>query len=118
VALDGLEILAKMYFAAGAKKVLPFVYGAPTVLNSVDEVSKIRENPHSVTDFSGLITHLMGTARMGEDPKRSVVGTDFQCHDVKGLYITDSSVFPTNLGVNPQHTIMAMTRQACRQMVN
>ena len=37
---------------------------------------------------------------------------DFQVHGVDGLHVVDSSVFPTNLGVNPQHSIMAMSRLA------
>ena len=45
---------------------------------------------------------------MGSDPKTSVVGPDFRHHVVDRLYIADSSVFPTNTGVNPQISIMAM----------
>ena len=55
---------------------------------------------------------LFGGATMGVDPKTSVVGPDFATHEVAGLYVVDSSVFPTNLGVNPQHSIMAMSRLA------
>jgi len=35
---------------------------------------------------------------------------DFATHEAKALYVLDSSIFPTNLGVNPQHSIMAMAR--------
>ena len=38
-------------------------------------------------------------------------------HEVAGLYVVDSSVFPTNLGVNPQHSIMAMSRLAATRIV-
>jgi len=37
-------------------------------------------------------------------------------HGTEGLYVVDSSVFPTNLGVNPQHTIMAMARLASQRL--
>ena len=53
---------------------------------------------------------------MGIDPRTSVVRPDFECHEVTGLYVVDSSVFPTNLGVNPQHSIMAMSRLAATQI--
>jgi choline dehydrogenase-like flavoprotein len=53
---------------------------------------------------------------MGADPRTSVVGPDFQTHEVRGLYVVDSSVFPTNLGVNPQHSIMAMSRLAATRL--
>ncbi len=52
--------------------------------------------------------HLLGTARMGLDPKDSVVGPDGSTHDVEGLYIVDSSVFVTSSCVNPANTIQAI----------
>ncbi len=52
--------------------------------------------------------HLMGTARMGLDPSRSVVNEWGRCHDVKNLFIVDGSVFVTSAGVNPTHTIQAL----------
>ena len=56
------------------------------------------------------MTHLFGTARMGSDPRASVVRPDFRHHHVDGLYVADSSVFPSNLGVNPQIAIMALAQ--------
>jgi len=52
--------------------------------------------------------HLMGTARMGTDPKRSVVDSWCRSHDVKNLFIVDGSVFVTSGGVNPTNTIQAL----------
>ncbi len=52
--------------------------------------------------------HLMGTARMGKDPKTSVVNERGQAHDVKNLFIVDGSVFVTAGGVNPTSTIQAI----------
>ena len=51
--------------------------------------------------------HLMGTARMGTDPKRSVVNEWGRSHDVKNLFIVDGSIFVTSGGVNPTATIQA-----------
>jgi len=53
--------------------------------------------------------HLMGTARMGTDPERSVVGPHGRSHDVKNLFIIDGSVFVTSGGVNPTNTIQAIS---------
>jgi choline dehydrogenase-like flavoprotein len=50
----------------------------------------------------------MGTARMGTDPKRSVVNEWGRSHDVKNLFIVDGSVFVTSGGVNPTSTIQAL----------
>ena len=52
--------------------------------------------------------HLMGTARMGSDPKTSVVNPWGRCHDVRNLFIVDGSIFVTSAGVNPTHTIQAL----------
>ncbi len=55
--------------------------------------------------------HLNGTARMGDDPRRSVVNADCRSWDIGNLWICDGSVFPTVGGVNPSLTIQAI---ACR----
>ncbi|RPH92626.1 MAG: GMC family oxidoreductase [Lysobacterales bacterium] len=52
--------------------------------------------------------HLLGTARMGRDPERSVVNEWGRSHDVKNLFIVDGSVFVTSGGVNPTSTIQAI----------
>ncbi|MGH7154096.1 MAG: GMC family oxidoreductase, partial [Acetobacteraceae bacterium] len=57
-------------------------------------------------EYSGW--HLMGTARMGNDPERSVVNPWGRSHDVKNLFIVDGSVFVTAGGVNPTNTIQAL----------
>jgi choline dehydrogenase-like flavoprotein len=55
--------------------------------------------------------HLNGTARMGDDPRTSVVDADCRSWDVPNLWVCDGSVFPTVGGVNPSLTIQAI---ACR----
>ena len=52
--------------------------------------------------------HLMGTARMGTDPARSVVNEWGRSHDVKNLFVVDGSIFVTSAGVNPTRTIQAL----------
>ena len=52
--------------------------------------------------------HLLGTARMGDDPTRSVVNAWGRCHDVKNLFIVDGSIWVTSGGVNPTSTIPAL----------
>jgi choline dehydrogenase-like flavoprotein len=56
--------------------------------------------------------HLMGTARMGLDPQRSVVNEWGRCHDVRNLFVIDGSVFVTAAGVNPTNTIQAFALHA------
>ena len=52
--------------------------------------------------------HLMGTARMGDDPAQSVVDRWGRAHDVPNLYIIDGSIWPTSAGMNPTATIAAL----------
>jgi len=115
-AVRGIALLARMMFEAGAREVWPGLYGVPATLRSIDDVRAIDAMPADARHFSFISTHLFGTARMGLDPRASVVGPDFQSHEVRGLYVVDSSVFPTNLGVNPQHSIMAMSRLAATRL--
>jgi len=52
--------------------------------------------------------HLMGTARMGSDPRTSVIDAEGRCHDVPNLYVVDGSTMVTSAGVNPTSTIQAV----------
>ncbi len=52
--------------------------------------------------------HLLGTARMGEDPEKSVVDRWGRTHDVSNLFIIDGSIFTTSACVNPTPTIQAL----------
>jgi choline dehydrogenase-like flavoprotein len=58
-----------------------------------------------------LSHHVQGSCRMGDDPKRSVVNSHCRMHDVKGLYLMDSSVIPSVIDANPSLTIMALSRR-------
>lgn len=115
-ALEGLELTTKILFEAGAEEVYPGAHGMPAVLRSADEAKAWREGPRDTRAYNMVMTHLFGATRMAPDPRAGVVGTDFQTHECEGLYVVDSGVFPTNLGVNPQHTIMAMARLAASRL--
>ncbi len=111
----GLRIIAGVMVEAGAEEIIPGVHGLPARLKR-DEIDLIEGASANVQDYTMVMTHLFGTARMGIDPTQSVVGPDFQVHDTSGVYVLDSSIFPTNLGVNPQHAIMAMAMAGARRI--
>ncbi|MCZ6901103.1 MAG: GMC family oxidoreductase [Bacteroidetes bacterium] len=61
----------------------------------------------------GFAIHEMGTARMGNDPKTSVLNKWNQCHDVPNLFVTDGSCMTSSACQNPSITYMALTARAC-----
>jgi choline dehydrogenase-like flavoprotein len=61
-------------------------------------------------------SHQCGTARMGADPRTSVVNPFSQTHQHENLFITDASVLPTSAAVNPALTIAALSLRAARRM--
>ena len=63
--------------------------------------------PVYVDRITGNCAHQHGTARMGEDPGRSVLDRWCRAHEVPNLYVFDGSPFPTSTGANPTLTIMA-----------
>ena len=92
---DAQEQAAEMLEAAGAKNVRNS--GEPSV--------------------PGFGIHEMGTARMGDDPRSSVLDKWNQTHDVANLFVTDGAAF-TSIGcVNPTLTMMALTVRACERIV-
>ena len=65
----------------------------------------------------GSETHEMGTARMGHDPKTSVLNKWNQAHDIKNLFITDGSFMTSSACQNPSLTYMAFTARAVNYCV-
>ncbi len=64
-------------------------------------------------NIPGFSIHEMGTARMGKDPKNSVLNSHNQCHDISNLFITDGSAMTSSASQNPSLTYMALTARAC-----
>jgi choline dehydrogenase-like flavoprotein len=87
---------AEMLAAAGAVEIHPFNHNSPP----------------------GLTIHEMGTARMGADPKKSVLNKHNQAHDVKNLFMTDGACMASSSCVNPSLTYMALTARACDYAVS
>lgn len=65
----------------------------------------------------GLGIHEMGTARMGRDPKTSVLNAYNQVHTVKNVYVTDGAFMTSASCVNPSLTYMAFTARAASHAV-
>ncbi len=72
---------------------------------------------HNLSAGMTATGHLMGTCRMGNDPKRSVVNQWGQSHDVPNLFIYDGSVFVTSSGFNPAGTICAIALRSVKHLI-
>lgn len=111
----GLVRAAEMFWAAGAKRLIPSIVGGD-IIDSPAGLAELRRRPPHASRIGLTSYHPLGTCRMGRDPRTSVVGLDHQAHDLPGFYIVDGSTVPTALGVNPQITIMAMATRAAAKI--
>jgi choline dehydrogenase-like flavoprotein len=101
--LDGMKHCAEILFAGGAKKVLA-PYEDPLWLKPGDDLRAIDRRGLRANEIPIASTHPQSTCRMGEDPRRSVVNSWCQSHDLKNLFVCDMGVFPSSLGAPPQIT--------------
>src|SRR5204862_7548878 len=69
-------------------------------------------------EMPGMAIHELGTARMGTDPKKSVLNSFNQTHDVKNLFVMDGASFVSSACQNPTLTMMAITVRACSNLIN
>lgn len=113
---EGVKRLCEMHFAAGAVRVYPGVHAGPDELTSPDEVGKLDDLPLDPRHWSFIAAHLFGTCRMAASEGAGVVGWDGAVHGVQRLWVVDASVIPGNLGVNPQHTIMALAMELSQRI--
>jgi choline dehydrogenase-like flavoprotein len=111
----GLKRLAEMHFLAGAIEIIPGVHGLPDFVGP-DQLDVFDNAPLDGQAYSLVATHLFGTCRAGSDPQHSVVDPYLRVHDTQSLYVMDASVFPSNTGVNPQHSIMAIATVAAMRL--
>jgi choline dehydrogenase-like flavoprotein len=65
----------------------------------------------------GMAIHETGTARMGADPKKSVLNPYNQTHDVKNLFVMDGACYPSSACQNPTLTFMALCVRACDHLI-
>jgi len=87
---DAAEVGRQMFLKAGLENV----------------TSEATERP------PGIAIHELGTARMGRDPKTSVLNAYNQCHDIDNLFVTDGASFSSSATQNPSLTFMALTARA------
>ncbi len=106
-----LWVLTQIFFAAGAKKVIPGVNGIADEIHSLADAEVLRQQE---IPAEALITggnHAFCTTRMHGDPARGVVDEYGRCHDLDNLFIADTGIFPQCSSVNPMFTGMALAHR-------
>jgi choline dehydrogenase-like flavoprotein len=106
-----LWTLAEIFFAAGARTIVPGIHGIPEELHSLEEAEVLRRKEFKSTDFVTGGNHSFCTTRMHGDPSQGVVDEFGRCHDIENLYIADTGIFPQCPSVNPMWTGMALARR-------
>jgi len=112
----GVELTAEALFAAGARRVLLPFDGAPVVRDPAG-LRRVLAQPVAKRSLRLFSIHLMGTARMSEDPRRGVTGSFGEFHGVPGLIVADASLFPGPVGINPMETVIALAMRNARRLV-
>ncbi len=109
------EALAKLHQAAGARTVLDLSAYKRNVWRRGQRletfVQRGRTIPFHLPYRVLGSAHQMGSARMGTDPATSVADPEGRLHDTPGVWIGDTSAFPTASGANPMLTCMALARR-------
>ena len=109
-----LDAQVRLHVAAGARELSALAAGLPQwrVGDDVDAyVERLRRVRLGAGGFRLFAAHQMGTCRMGTDPETSVANPDGELHDTQGVWIGDTSAFPTASGTNPMITVMALAHR-------
>lgn len=114
----GLRVMAELHVAAGAEELW---FGAtPPVFHRGDDLEAWLAGLDAMHIGAGGLfmgsAHQMGSARMGTDPATSVAKPTGELHDVAGVWIGDTSAFPTPSGANPMLTCMALAHRTAEMI--
>jgi choline dehydrogenase-like flavoprotein len=106
------ELVASAHFAPILEDVMRDAgadFAFSTTSPPQDDLDLHAKSPLGIAPAS---RHVMGTCRMGDDPKTSVVNRWGRLHDVENVLVADSSVFVTSAGYNPTLTLVALAHRA------
>ena len=104
----GIPIL-KIHMTWGENEKALLVDMAQTAAEMLDAAGVKNIGTYAEASVPGYGIHEVGVARMGTDPKKSVLNAFQQAHDVKNLFVMDGSGFSSSACQNPTLTIMALT---------
>ncbi|KAK4184198.1 hypothetical protein QBC35DRAFT_466686 [Podospora australis] len=126
--MDGVLALCKILYAAGAREIHPVMTGFQPFIRPAnpsdgsqkkfdDWLEKLAKFGNKLLVAPFVSAHQMGTCRMSAKAKDGVVDERGRVWGTEGLYVADTSVFPTASGVNPMVTCMAIADWIARGIV-
>jgi choline dehydrogenase-like flavoprotein len=118
---QGLVAVARIHERAGADTIYPLMPDLPPWHRGEDFeafLSVLSAVPIGLGGYYCGSAHQMGSARMGIDPADSVADTRGELHDTPGVWIGDTSAFPTSSGTNPMLTCLALARRTARRLLD
>jgi choline dehydrogenase-like flavoprotein len=110
----GIARAAEIHFAAGATEVYPNI-GRVGVLRK-GQLAEFEATAFRASELRLEAFHPMGTARIAADPCEGVCASDGSVNGTADLYVADTSLFPTSVGVNPMMTAIAFSKQISRRL--
>ena len=113
---NGFARLCLALLAAGAKEIMPSVYGLDSISSELDAVRWLDELlPKSALSLTTV--HAFSACPMGERDDRCALSSFGQMRGTENLYVNDASMLPDSPGVNPQGTIMAFARRNVKKFI-
>lgn len=109
-------LLAEILFEMGATSILTGFATLPEITKR-EQIPQIYSHSIRPADIEIMTVHMMGTASMGTDPRRSAVQPTGEMWDLRNLFVCDASLFPTSIAVNPQVTIQALSARVADQII-
>ncbi len=90
--------------------------GVPEDIYTAEDAEGLLSNRLKGKHLTMTGNHVFGSCRMSSDPQRGPVDPDGRVHGTQGLYVVDTSIFPSPSAVNPQATCMALADVLTRRI--
>lgn len=116
--IKALQVSAKIFFEAGCVKALiPGSSKNPLVLGDDEKIEQFIQSKYLNFSKTPLTSaHPQGGARMGTNPSLSVCDTNGKVNGSDSIYVSDASLFPTSVAVNPYVTIMLLAKHVAGEI--
>ncbi|MFV0457882.1 MAG: GMC family oxidoreductase N-terminal domain-containing protein [Actinomycetales bacterium] len=115
-----VESVVRLFIEAGARELM-LLGNAPAwrVGDDVEEyLAALGRQPLGFGGLAVFSAHQMGTCRMGSDPETSVADPRGELHDTPGVWIGDTSAFPTASGTNPMWSVLALAHRTAENILD